>query len=349
MSLWYACIAYNLKTTTMETKKKFAIAALMVVLVSSQVQGAICEAIASGNWSDPAIWSCGSEPGCGDIVIIPEFITVDLDVQVDLDETTIPACSTATFIQIYGTLFFVPGQKMYLACGSVVEVMLGGNMIAGGGGSSNLLYICQEEQWRSSDGDVSGYAQFGEPIPLSSEFVDFNAKVNSGSLDFDWTMESETDIDHFTIEYSTDGKKWIVLLDIQSVGDHDKRFVYDDIQVEKTIHSPLVYFKLSQNDINGKKLELSIKSVQIESGALSVSPNPINSEERLFITLFSSEPSVSEVNFYNSVGQFVKSETVNIEEGINRFGIGIEDLSKGIYLVKVPGQISEQTVRIIVN
>jgi len=162
-------------------------------------------------------------------------------------------------------------------------------------------------------------------------------------------METEGGIDYFTVEYSLDGKKWITLLDIQSVGDHTKRFVYENIQVEKSIQAPLVYFKLIQTDKNGKKLELSIKSVKMESGVLTVAPNPITSEERLNLTLYSSEQSVSEVNFYNSMGQFIKSEIVNVEAGINRFSISIEGLSKGIYLIKVPDQVSEHTVRLIVN
>jgi len=129
----------------METKKKFAIAALMVVLVSSQIHAAVCQALANGNWSNPANWSCGSTPGCGDVIIIPASITVNLDIQIDFDETNIPPCFSPTFIQIYGKLHFNPGMKMYLAFGSVVEVMLGGTLEPGAGGTSNLLYICQPE------------------------------------------------------------------------------------------------------------------------------------------------------------------------------------------------------------
>jgi hypothetical protein len=44
-----------------------------------------CTATASGNWSDPATWSCGHVPGAGEKVVIPVGFTVTLDTDITLD------------------------------------------------------------------------------------------------------------------------------------------------------------------------------------------------------------------------------------------------------------------------
>jgi len=57
---------------------------------------------------------------------------------------------------------------MYLACGSSVEIFHNGSINPGsGGGSSNLLYICQTEEWKAGDGPLTGYTRFGPPVVLS--------------------------------------------------------------------------------------------------------------------------------------------------------------------------------------
>ncbi len=119
---------------------------LFVVSIMASVysNAAICNSLVNGNWSNPANWSCGAFSGCGDIIVIPSGITVTMDMQVDLDENSSPACSAETFIDVSGTLQFVTGNKISLACGSGVEVIPSGSILLGrGGGSSNWLKICE--------------------------------------------------------------------------------------------------------------------------------------------------------------------------------------------------------------
>jgi hypothetical protein len=168
-------------------KTHLLIAALHLALFS--LNAAECTALSSGNWSDPAIWSCGTQPSCGDIVIIPSGISVNVNVQVDLDA---PGCSLSSYIQIHGTLQFVTGNKINLACGSGVEIMPGGQMLpGGGGGSSNWLEICGIIEWRTSDGPQYGYKFFGVPVPLSLEFISMTVGVENKILVIDWVVSDE--------------------------------------------------------------------------------------------------------------------------------------------------------------
>lgn len=117
---------------------------IVSIMASVYSNVAICNALGNGNWSNPANWSCGAFSACGGIIVIPSGITVTMDMQVDLDENSLPACSAETFIDVSGTLQFVTGNKISLACGSGVEVMPGASMLTGrGGGAPNLLKICE--------------------------------------------------------------------------------------------------------------------------------------------------------------------------------------------------------------
>ncbi len=74
---------------------------------------AVCTAAGSGNWSDPATWSCGHMPGPGEAVVIPAGITVTLDQDVTLDSN----------LDVQGTL--VPNGKTVTLTGSAAQTLKG--------------------------------------------------------------------------------------------------------------------------------------------------------------------------------------------------------------------------------
>lgn len=171
----------------MKTILLFLLTFIVMLQIPKFSNAAFCTALSSGNWSNPAIWSCGTLPGCGDVIEIPAGVLVSVDMQVDLDENSSPVCSTATHIQVFGVLQFVTGNKISLACGSTVEIMPGGSMLpGGGGGSSNWLKICDQIEWKTSDGPVVGYKLFGSPSPLPVEFVSFQVKNEENNFRFEW-------------------------------------------------------------------------------------------------------------------------------------------------------------------
>ncbi len=52
-------------------------AVVIVLIYQTALFAATCQAIKSGLWSDPSIWSCGNVPSATDSVIIPSNITID--------------------------------------------------------------------------------------------------------------------------------------------------------------------------------------------------------------------------------------------------------------------------------
>jgi len=62
--------------------RRCAAAALTIIALAwgASALAATCTATTSGNWGTASIWSCGGGPGNGDSVVIPNGITVTLNV-----------------------------------------------------------------------------------------------------------------------------------------------------------------------------------------------------------------------------------------------------------------------------
>lgn len=316
---------------------------IVTVMATLSAQSTVCTATGNGNWSNPAIWSCGALPGCGDFVVIPAGITVNVDTQVDLDENSSPACSTPTFVEVYGTLQFVTGFKISLACGSGLEVMPGGSMLpGGGGGSSNWLKICDVTLWKTSDGPVFGYRLFGTPSPLPVEIVSFSVARNGSEVDFSWVVASERENDFFSVEMSNDGKKWMPILLTNSVGDHVSELKYEESS-EIDLNTGENYFRLKQTDRNGTVKILDTKSLKVLN-EFRMYPNPVRSGSAVELSL--TVKSETDVLIYNTLGQLVKSEVFNDSETIR---IDTDGMKRGVYLVKVPDVDKEKVYRLIVE
>lgn len=306
---------------------------VFTLLIVKTSYSATCTAISSGNWSNPATWSCGTVPGCGDIIVIPAGFTVNVDTQVDLDENSSPACSTATFIQVSGTLQFITGFKISLACDSGVEIMDGGSMLPGGGGGmSNWLSICGIVVWKSGDGPVYGYEYYGDPIPLSIEFVDFSIDKVGEITTFQWIVKSERNNSFYEIEYSETGTKWIPFDVIPSIGDHTQNYIYTH-EVNESCNTG--YYKISVIDNDGVKTELKTVFYEEKRSNFSVYPNPIEQFQKLTIVYTASEEENLTLIVVDLLGKVVLSEQFSADKGLNNILISTNGLIPGLYSLRI--------------
>jgi hypothetical protein len=319
---------------------------LIMSLISFRGLSAVCTATASGNWNNPTIWSCGSSPGCGDFVIIPSGITVTINAQVNLDENSTPACSTATYIQVSGTLQFITGNKLNLSCLSGLEVMPGGSMLpGGGGGSSNWLSICEDVLWKTSDGPVTSPQLFGAPIPLSTEFKSFSVENNKGVPIFNWVLVGERNNDFFQVDYSKDALTWNYLFHEISIGDHSTFFSYQKVG---NFACERGYYRLSATDKNGVTTILDVDYVNDLKESLMIFPNPVESGNKVYLSVDeSNKPNSFQISSYS--GQIILKENVELLFGENVLEIFIKDMPAGSYILEVNYHDSFLRQRLIVR
>ena len=301
---------------------------MMLMILHHTFGNAQCVATSSGDWSDPTKWSCGYVPGCGDLIIIPAGISINLDTHLNIEEAD--GCNTPSYIQVFGVLRMQTGKKINMSCGSSVEIMPGGALQHGvGGGMSNWIKICGALQWAASDGHVPGYALFGSPIPLPTTIISFDINNNESEIEFTWTIQSERNVNRYEVEFSTDAINWTTVAVKNSRGDGTEIYTYYVSIPENSVQSG--YFRLRSIDEDGQTATYGKMLVyEKQTEELVVSPNPAGSDQN--VTFRFAENQSSAIYVYDQMGNLIYTDANT--DGMETITISGNTLAKGMYIVK---------------
>lgn len=94
--------------------------------------------------------------------------------------------------------------------------------------------------------------------------------------------------------------------------------------------------------------QVGLNETKLESiSALQLMPNPAKENVTLYLQTTKTE-NIS-VSIFNTVGQLVKTETVQAQAGTNTVNINLTGISSGIYMVKVSGSSGAKTQKLIIE
>ncbi|PLX00454.1 MAG: hypothetical protein C0594_15695, partial [Marinilabiliales bacterium] len=165
--------------------------------------------------------------------------------------------------------------------------------------------------------------------PLPVELLSFNAKYNGSVVDLSWETASEKGNDYFTVERSSNGFDYETIDVVAGAGDANIRSFY-----QTTDYNPLSgisYYRLKQTDFDGANSYPGIVVVEgLSNTKVSIYPNPVSSG-KVYVECKSEDNIYLEIQ--NSIGQIVYSKVINDE--CNLVGIDVDDLSSGIYQVRL--------------
>lgn len=249
---------------------------IFLLLTFSKSYSAVCTATSSGNWENPAVWSCGHVPTCADNIIIPSGYTITITTVLDYNTDPSPQ---AMSINISGVLNFNTGKKITLPSGSIIYVNAPGSIQpGGGGGTSNLITIGNTDVWKAGDGAIPGPAILtagGLPI----ELVYFSGSVSeNNTIKLIWQTATENNNDFFEVERSNDGITFEAINKIQSKsrnGNSGQTLNYEVFDL--TPKTGINYYRLKQVDFNTTFTYSQIQSVEFNGDkefSFTVFPNP---------------------------------------------------------------------------
>jgi hypothetical protein len=169
--------------------------------------------------------------------------------------------------------------------------------------------------------------------PLALHLLDFSGKVSGMSHLLEWTATDEDAQTMYTLQHSTDAKKFI---DIYSTKVDYKRngkyaFVYDDAAKGEN------YYRLKMPGEDGKDAYSKIVNLRLnndrdaEAGLnmVKVYPNPSSSNGR---SIIESPYPITQIDVMNMAGQMI-FQSKNIEN--NKFSLLHQDLPAGTYLLRI--------------
>lgn len=184
---------------------------------------------------------------------------------------------------------------------------------------------------------------------LPIELVKFEGECFNGNVQLLWQTASEKDNNEFIIEKSFNGIDFFAIGKLNGAGISQTLKSYkfiDNTQVEE-----IQYYRLRQNDYDGKYSQSQIIAVNkscndLSINSLNVYPNPASSNINIELKLYKKE--TISFSIYDNTGRLVREEnTQTYESGFNTVNIDINNLDQGIYILKATTNNKEFVHKII--
>lgn len=167
--------------------------------------------------------------------------------------------------------------------------------------------------------------------PLPVEFLYFNAKMKDKVVELTWQTATEVNNDYFVIERSLNSKDWVAINTVDGAGNSNSPLNYMFID-----ENPLLgvsYYRLKQVDYDQKVSYSSNAVVNFEGFEIvELFPNP--SKGNFNLVMKSSIEAEIDLTIYNSIGQVVKNQHMQVTKGVNSLNAQFEGAT-GKYLITV--------------
>lgn len=185
------------------------------------------------------------------------------------------------------------------------------------------------------------------PTPLPIELINFDGTLANGIIELNWSTASEINNDYFTVEKSLDGINFLIIGNVKAANltNNISKYQLNDNTPNKGTN----YYRLKQTDFDGTFEYSKIINVEFyDTIDFSVYPNPLNSNNSLFIALNKKYTSKVELNIYDVNGKNVFNRAIDV---IDQTDIRLDNLnlSSGIYSVQLSNEYINSTKRLIIG
>jgi hypothetical protein len=175
----------------------------------------------------------------------------------------------------------------------------------------------------------------GVILPLTID--QFNGFYEDGVTHLRWSTFTETNIDHFDIERSIDGKNFRQIGRIDAKGGSTSNNIYSYMDISAERGSNIYRLALVDNDGNYTYSNEITLSVDVKGITVSVVyPNPFS--KRVQIKLDCQKPEQISIRVIDNNGNVVRTQLNNTQKGENIIIIqNVAELPGGVYYLEVLG------------
>ncbi|HEX4956580.1 MAG TPA: T9SS type A sorting domain-containing protein [Lacibacter sp.] len=295
-------------------------------------------AIASGEWSNPAIWSPTGVPtgsAADNVVCIPNGVTVQIK---NPQYPNNPVSSRPTlYIFVCGTLEFIASGKLYLSTASTVNIMPSTGRLTGSTASTIIeIGDCSNPsicEWQGPSVINAPYYISGSGKGagvLAASLKNFHAKLlNSSKVEVNWISVSEQNSLDFTVERSINNKDWNAIASVPAKGNSNSEINYQayDPSPAKGIN----FYRLKETDINGTVQYSTIaKITNRTTGNITIFPNPVSNTATVYST--NSFSNNQTVQIFSMNGALIKA--IQVKAG-NTLQLPVQELGAGVYFIRL--------------
>lgn len=192
--------------------------------------------------------------------------------------------------------------------------------------------------------------------PLPIELLSFDAKLNDKAVLCTWSTASEFNTDYFIVEKSVD------LISFSDVGILKAAGFSNQIQDYQLVdNQPLVgvsYYRLKSVDfdktysysdvvaINNPVISIpDSKTYESTIEIMSLYPNPVKDE--FYVVVDSDENTRIKITISDISGKIIYQNYAQLIDGMNRIGLNASSFGKGMYILRIATNTTQQTVKMI--
>ena len=181
-------------------------------------------------------------------------------------------------------------------------------------------------------------------LPLTLLY--FKAACTGNMVELNWETANESGIDKFIIERSADGISWIAIKTVPSRGNSTADQLYlsmDDSGVPGN-----VFYRLVIKEKDGAVSYSPVtKNNCSQVTNISVIPNPVTTKMQVVIA--AAQQSAGDIKIYNTQGQLLLQQKINIAAGINYLPVDMSRFAAGVYELSVESSSGRQQIKKIIK
>ena len=188
---------------------------------------------------------------------------------------------------------------------------------------------------------------FSQSIVLPVTFHKFTASLDTKMVTLEWTVDTDDDFTHYSVERSTDGKNYAEIGMVMTTGGAREISNYRFKDGNMLSSSGVIYYRLKWIEANRETVVSQVRVIRLgkdgETLRLVAYPNPVKDQLRL--TFPSSwQGKQVQVELVSSGG--IRMKSLNYAVASQTESIATSSLATGLYLVKAvcDGQVSEQRI-----
>ncbi|MER2997063.1 T9SS type A sorting domain-containing protein [Pontibacter populi] len=183
--------------------------------------------------------------------------------------------------------------------------------------------------------------------PLPVELISFTATTDLKGVLLNWVTASELDNDRFEIERSEDGKVFSMIGTVAGNGTSNRKIKYSFTDTKPL--PEVSYYRLKQVDFDGThkySKTINVKNKTLTANTiLEAYPNPFS--EKLFVTITAPATEEATLTLYNLQGRQLQTIKTTLERGMNNYDLDTQQLARGIYIIRITGNNSDVSVKVL--
>ncbi len=178
-------------------------------------------------------------------------------------------------------------------------------------------------------------AEISNIFLLPVKLANFSGRLNDNTAYLNWQTAQEINAKDYYIQRSIDGVNFENIGVVKAVGNSSipQDYTYED-NVQK-INGTKIYYRLQQNDIDGRFTFSNIIILQkiSKNAEIFLYPNP--AIDKMQVQVAFSTIANATVEIVNTDGKIMQQEIVPVIKGSNNFSMDISRLTRGSYFIKI--------------